>query len=319
MDQKLAGDSPEAKVYSAIKLRLTILSILLESALLGVWAFTSFSRELVNYIEFYYYNPYLQFTVFISVVGGSFLLLGLLLDLYGGYYIEHAFHLSTQTFTRWCLEHAKSLAVSIVIALPLSLLFFYLVRACGSSSYLVFATILFLFSVVLARIAPVILFPLFYRFTTLPEGDVRSRLSALLDKEKISFREIYSFNMSKNTRKANAALAGMGKSRRIILSDTLLSSFTPAEIEVIFAHEVGHYRHRHILTQVIVSGCAIYLSFFLCGISYTHTIAAMGFLHEYDIAALPILVLYLSLFGLLTMPLTNLLSRHFERQADAYA
>ncbi|HNX60984.1 MAG TPA: M48 family metalloprotease, partial [Spirochaetota bacterium] len=190
---------------------------------------------------------------------------------------------------------------------------------CGSYTYLIFATVLFFFSVLLARVAPVVLFPLFYKFVALPEGEVRSRLSSLLDREKIAFKDIFSFNMSKNTRKANAAMAGIGKSRRIILSDTLLESFTPAEIESVFAHEVGHYRHKHIPLLVCVNGILIYLSFFLCGLLYSRTISLMGFLGESDIAALPILILYLSAFGLAVMPLSNMLSRRCERQADAYA
>ena len=319
MDNAGMQDSPKAKIYSSIKLRLSLIGMALEAALLLVWAFSPLSRELVNYIEFLYFSPWIQFFLFFLVLGASFSILGLLLDYYGGYVIEHAFGLSTQTLGKWFFEHMKSLLISALISIPLGFLFFFLVRSCGSYTYLIFATVLFFFSVVIARVAPVVLFPLFYKFVALPDGEVRNRLSSLLEREKIAFKGIFSFNMSKNTRKANAAMAGIGKSRRIILSDTLLESFTPAEIESVFAHEVGHYRHRHIPLLVCVNGILIYLSFFLCGLLYSRTISLMGFLGESDIAALPILILYLSAFGLAVMPLSNMLSRRCERQADAYA
>jgi len=319
MDKENIHEVSRAKIYSSIKLRLSLLGMFLEAALLIVWAFSPLSRELVNYIEFCYFNPYIQFFLFFAVLGSSFYMLGLIMDLYGGYFIEHAFGLSTQTIGKWVFEHIKSLLISVLISVPLGFLFFFLVRTGGEYTYLIFATVLFFFSVILARVAPVILFPLFYTFTLLPEGDVRTRLTDLLAREKILFSGIFSFNMSKNTRKANAALSGIGKSRRIILSDTLLESFTPDEIESVFAHEIGHFKHKHILIQVLANGVLMYLSFFLCGLLYARTIAAMGFLHESDIAALPILVLYLSAFGLIVMPFSNMLSRWCERQADAYA
>lgn len=319
MDNAGMQDSPRAKIYSSIKLRLSIVGMALEAALLIIWAFSPLSRELVNYIEFLYFSPWIQFFLFFLILGSSFSILGLLLDYYGGYVIEHEFGLSTQSFGKWLFEHTKSLLISALISIPLGFLFFFLVRTCGSYTYLIFATVLFFFSVLLARVAPVVLFPLFYKFVALPDGEVRNRLSSLLDREKIAFRGIFSFNMSKNTRKANAAMAGIGKSRRIILSDTLLESFTPEEVESVFAHEVGHYRHKHIPLLVCVNGILIYLSFFLCGLLYSRTISLMGFLSESDIAALPILILYLSAFGLAVMPLSNMLSRRCERQADAYA
>jgi STE24 endopeptidase len=132
-------------------------------------------------------------------------------------------------------------------------------------------------------------------------------------------RGIFSFNLSKSTRKANAAFAGIGKSRRIILSDTLLESFSPAEIETIFAHELGHLRGGHITRSIILNGLVIFGSFFICGKLYAMTILNMGFIHAYDIAALPVFAFFLSILGLVIMPISNVYSRHLERAADEYA
>ena len=125
--------------------------------------------------------------------------------------------------------------------------------------------------------------------------------------------------MSKDTKKANAGFTGLGKSKRIILSDTLLEKFTVDEIAVVFAHEAGHYKYKHIVKNIIFSTVVIFISFYLCGMTYSWTVARMGFAQIYDLAALPVLMLYLSIFGLLMMPVTNSISRRYEYQADEYA
>jgi len=312
-------DSAEAKVYSRIKTRLSILGIAVNVALLIIFSFTDISRYLVNYIDFYFFDPYLQFILFALIAGGIFFAVDFLFGWYGGYFIEHEFSLSNQTFFAWFRETLKSSAISLLIALPLMIVFFFLIRTLQGNWWWVFAVVVIFFSMLIARIAPTFIFPFFYKFIPLTEGEVYERITALLRKENISFSGIFSFNMSKNTRKANAGFTGIGRSKRIILSDTLLSEFSSSEIAVIFAHELGHFRGRHILKNVILGSFLIFISFALCGMAYSASIARMGFLHLYDIAAFPILLFYLSIFSLLIMPLTNSISRGFEREADAYA
>ena len=125
--------------------------------------------------------------------------------------------------------------------------------------------------------------------------------------------------MSKNTRKANAGFSGFGRVKRIILSDTLIEKFTPEEIEVIFAHELGHYRGGHILKNMVLGSVIIYTSFYLCSLAYSATMRQIGFYYIADIAAFPILFFYISVFGLIMLPVTNAVSRSFEREADHYA
>ena len=309
----------EAKVYSVIKVRLSIAGITLNFLLLALFAFTPLSRLIVNEIEFRFADPYAQFGLFVCAAGLVFSAFDLLLDFYGGYYIEHLFSLSNQTLLRWGIERAKSALIGALIGIPLLFLFFFLIRTLGADWWWVFSCAVFALSVLLARLAPAVIFPLFYKFTPLGEGEVRERVGALLKKEGVAFKGIFSFNMSKNTKKANAALAGFGGSRRILLSDTLLESFSPAEIEVIFAHELGHFRGRHILKNVALSGAIIFLSFFLCGLLYEKTLFSLGYISLGDIPALPALLFYLSVFGFLMMPATNAVSRMFEREADRFA
>jgi STE24 endopeptidase len=178
---------------------------------------------------------------------------------------------------------------------------------------------IFFISVFLARVAPVIIFPLFYKFKNLESDEIRRRITRLLDDQGIPIKGIYSFNLSKDTKKANAGFTGIGRSKRIILSDTLIGQFTPDEIAVVFAHEMGHYKKRHIVKSIALGAFSIFLSFYLCGELYRLTLGYLGFAHVYDIAAIPVLFFYLTLFSLVTMPLSNALSRKYEREADRYA
>ena len=125
--------------------------------------------------------------------------------------------------------------------------------------------------------------------------------------------------MSKNTKKANAAFTGIGKSKRIILGDTLLSNFTKDEIEMVFSHEMGHYKKKHIIKLMTLSTFLTFAGLYITALLYGGSIAYFGFSGISEIAALPLLFLYLSLFGLVTSPVTNILSRKFEWEADTFA
>jgi STE24 endopeptidase len=318
-NETTALSSAESKVYSKIKLRISFFSMITDFLILCLLSFSTVSRDIVNYIDFHYYNQYLQFFFFVCIVGIIFLIPGLLIDYYGGFFIEHQFGLSNQNRFAWFFEKIKSIAISSLIFLPIAMVFFIIVRNANENWWWIFSLILIFFSLILARIAPILIFPLFYTFKPVQNPELEKRMKTLLDKEKISFSGIYQFNMSKNSKKANAGFTGIGKSRRIILADTLIENFSVDEIESVFAHELGHYRYRHILKNLVTGSILIIISFYLCSEMYSYILAKRGFIYIYEISALPLLVLLLSVFSFLTMPFINTLSRFYERQADAYA
>jgi len=306
------------KQYNKIKLRLSIIDLVLDLLLVTVLAFSGISVFIAG-LASVTGNIYVDFLVFIMIIGVCFSLIGLPFDFYGSYIIEHRFGLSNQTIFKWIWERVKSTLVGLLIGVPVSLVFYFLILRMGDIWWIYFSCFIFIISVFLARIAPVVIFPLFYKFTKLEDDDLRSRLELILSEVKIDIKCIFSFNMSKNTKKANAGFTGLGKSKRIILSDTLLEKFTPEEIAVVFAHEAGHYKHRHIIKNIIFSTVIIFASFYICSLLHSFTIKSMGFEHIYTLAALPALVFYLTLAGLIMMPVTNSISRKYEFQADEYA
>ncbi len=306
------------KLYNRIKLRLSIIDLVLDLLLITLLAFSGIAVFIAG-ISAVAGNIYINFLVFMLIIGLGFSVIGLPFEFYGSFVVEHKFGLSNQTFLKWLWEKTKSSMLSIVIGVPVSLVFYFLIRSMGDKWWLYFAGFIFLISVFFARIAPVVIFPLFYKFTKLEDGEIKEKVEKILSDVKINITGIYSFNMSKDTKKANAGFTGLGKSKRIILSDTLLEKFTSDEIATVFAHEAGHYKHRHIVKNIMFSTVVIFASFYICSILHSITIRSMGFVNVYDLAALPALVFYLTLSGLILMPLTNFISRKYEFQADEYA
>ncbi|OHD69541.1 MAG: hypothetical protein A2W19_00595 [Spirochaetes bacterium RBG_16_49_21] len=307
------------KAYNRIKLRLSMADIAINLILLLLWAFSCISAAAVDRIGRYITNDYIAFLAFVTSAGIIYSVISFPLDFYGGYVLEHRFNLSNQTFRAWIADKAKSAGVGACIGVPVMLAFYFFLKTTGALWWVYFSVFAFFISVFLARIAPVVIYPIFYKFKEIESDEVRKAIMGLLEKQGIAIKGIYSFNMSKDTKKANAGFTGLGKSKRIILSDTLIEKFTPAEIGAVFAHEMGHYRRRHILKGIVMSTVIIFISFFLCGESYRLTLALYGYTQVYDIAALPILFFYLALFGLLITPLSNAVSRRYERAADRYA
>jgi STE24 endopeptidase len=176
------------------------------------------------------------------------------------------------------------------------------------------------FSVVMANLAPVLIFPIFYKFTPLPEGDLAKRLLALAERAHTRVRGVFTMKMSDKTTAANAALMGLGNTRRIVIGDTMLDRYTPDEIEVVLAHELGHHVH-HDIWKLIISQSILTLG----GLYLVNVVLhwAVDTQHIYtslaDPATIPLLLALIGVFGLIVMPISNGLSRAIEYQADEYA
>src|SRR5205823_2747791 len=186
--------------------------------------------------------------------------------------------------------------------------------------WLLVALVLHYFTVVMANLAPVLILPLFYKFTPLPEGELTRRLLALAERSHTRVRGVFTMHLSSKTTAANAALMGLGNTRRIVLGDTMLDRYTPDEIEVVLAHELGHHVH-HDIWKLIVSQSVLTL-----GGLYLVNLAlhwAVDVQHYYlsltDVATIPFVLILIALFGLIVMPIGNGLSRAIEYRADEYA
>ena len=174
---------------------------------------------------------------------------------------------------------------------------------------------------ILANLAPVLFFPIFYKFTPLGEehADLVQRLLRLSEEAGAHVRGVYRFDMSRRTKAANAALTGLGSTRRILLGDTLLDEFPPEEIETVLAHELGHHVHRDIPLGILVESAITLVGLGLASLVLKWGVGIFRFEGVWDIAALPLFAVVVGAYGLVTMPLSNAISRWRERRADEYA
>ena len=246
--------------------------------------------------------------------------LGLGLDYYG-FRLEHRYNLSNQKLRSWTWDQCKGFLVGMVLAAVLVELLYFFIREFPQNWWLIaWAAFLGLF-VLMAQLAPVVLFPIFYKFAPLDDEELKARLVGLSERAGTRVRGVYKWNLSEKSKKANAALTGLGSlPRRIILADTLLDHYSADEIEAVLAHELGHHVHRHILKSIVVQAGITLLGFWAANwvlhyaVERTHMFETMS-----DFANLPLLVLVSTVLSFVLLPALNAYSRYNERQADRYA
>jgi len=308
-----------AKKYNNIKLAIGIGEGIASFILILLFVWLGFSFKLELYLSKYFSNSYLLFLAFVLVIGFVGSIISFPVSWYSGFYLEHKYNLSNQTFWKWIWEGLKGLLVSLVIGIPILLTFYYLLNTFYSLWWLPFAIIMFFISVVLSQIFPVLIFPIFYKITPLEDENLKERITNIAKNAKLKVENVYKFNMSKNTKKANAAFTGLGKTKRIILGDTLLDNYSIEEIESVIAHELGHYKKKHIMKNIIIGTALSFLTLFIIALLYQNSLNWFGFDSITQVAALPLLALWSMLIGIIQTPLGNILSRKFEYEADEYA
>ncbi|MGA7379358.1 MAG: M48 family metallopeptidase [Terriglobales bacterium] len=314
------ADSPEARRYNRIRKWLGIADFLLGLLFLLVLLFTGWNGTLRDFalhgaFEHYAFAVFL-YVLMLMLIGKA---LGLGLDYYG-FRLEHRFNLSNQKLRAWAFDEIKGLLVGVVLGTIVVELLYFIIRQAPQYWWLIaWAAFLGLF-VLLAQLAPVVLFPIFYKFEPLQNDELKSRLVKLSEAAGTRVRGVYKWNLSEKSKKANAALTGLGNTRRIILADTLLEHYSPDEIEAVLAHELGHHVHKHILKSIAVQA-GITLAGFWAANWLLHY--AMERWHVFetlsDFANLPLLVLVSTVLSFLLLPALNAFSRYNERQADRYA
>jgi STE24 endopeptidase len=309
----------KAKKYNNIKLAIGIGEGIVGFVLLLLFVWLGYSLQLELYLSKYFSNSYLLFIAFVLVIGFVGSVISFPVSWYSGFYLEHKYNLSNQTFVKWIWEGLKSLLVSLAISVPILFTFYFILNYFGSLWWLPFAVIMFFFSVVLSQIFPVLILPIFYKLTPIENEVLKEKIKSLAGRAGIKVSNVYKFDMSKNTKKANAAFTGLGKTKRIILGDTLLDNYSTEEIETVIAHELGHYKKKHILKNIIIGTASSFLTLFVIALLYENSLSWFGFESITQVAALPLLALWSMLIGIIQTPLGNILSRKFEYEADEYA
>jgi STE24 endopeptidase len=316
-----AAERAEARRYGRVSLVLALADMALDVIYLGIMALV-FARPidawLASFEMFAGGKSILRLLALFGVVIGIHILVSLPLSFYSGYGVEHRFKLSNQSLGRWLTTWLKRNAFGILLGAVFYAGLYWMIWHTGNYWWLIAAGVFFLFSVILGQLAPVVFLPLFYKIERLEDPTLTERMERLAAGTGLTIEGVYRMGLSADTVKANAMLAGLGRTRRVLMGDTLLENFSPDEIEVIFAHEIGHHVHRHI-PKMIAAGVVFSLVGFWLLDRLLVWSAGIPTSADAPTSSLPLVMFAMSVFGLLLSPLQNVISRHYERQCDRYA
>lgn len=310
----------KAREYQEIRRNLSLFNLFLTPALLGIliasgWTFGM--RQ--NAIALVGSGDWGVVAVYFVLFSLFFLIFDLPLSFYSGFMLEHRFGLSNQNFRQWLWDLGKKTLLSFALSLVLLECLYLIIRSDPSRWWLwAWAAYAFV-SYVLGKLFPVLIVPLFYKYGRLEDKELETKVLALAARFDMPVGNVYSLNLSKTTKKANAAFMGLGRTKRVVLSDTLIQNFTHSEVEVVVAHELGHYKHRDVW-KLLAFGLAASLIAFAAGFWGIHALQGkMGLHSAADVAGLPLLFLIFYAVNLILMPLMNGYSRRQENAADLFA
>jgi len=241
------------------------------------------------------------------------------LNYYHGFILPHRYGLSIQPLTHWLRDRAKALALSLLLGLCLIIVIYGLMEYLPALWWLASALTVILLSLLLTRLTPKFLIPLFFKLKPLEEGELKEKLLNLTKRARVNIKNVLTMNLSSKATTANAMLSGWGKSRRIIFSDTLLQGYSGDEIEVTLAHELGHHLHHDIAKLTAIQAVVVLLAFYLANHCLKAGVVLFPFQGISDLAALPWLILVLAMLILIFQPLLNWYNRRIELAADKSA
>lgn len=308
----------KAKRYATIKTRNTVIDIVL--SILFLLAFQFFlSKRITVFFSSMNVNFYFICLFYVSIFYFIMYMAGLPLSFYNSYIVEHRFNLSKESIWSWLKDSVKSLILSYFLIVVCAEVFYALLRNFPWTWWLIAALAWIFFTIVLARIFPVVIIPLFYKYSPIEDRDLKKEIFKMAEASGIDIIDVCKIDLSKKTAKANAALVGLGRTRKVILADTLLDNFDIEEIKAVVAHEFGHYKHKHIIQLLIFNSCTAVLGFFLLYYFADKIADISGAESISDLYIMPFLILILTLSGLVLMPFQNWFSRRLEKQADRFS
>jgi STE24 endopeptidase len=258
---------------------------------------------------------WIQFIVVVSVLMFP-------LSLYEGYFREHKYGLLNQTFGPWMRDQAVGLGVAVVLGAILMVPLFGLVRKLGKNWWVWGSIVMIIFGAFVSLIAPVYIFPLFNKYTTLQDASIKDPILSMARANGIPAKDVYEFDASKQSNRVSANVSGFAGTLRISLNDNLLKRCTLPEIETTMGHEMGHYVLNHACKGLVMFGVVIVIGFAILNRGINYGLARWG--EQWgvrgitDVAVLPWAVIVFSSYMLLTTPITNTISRTMEYEADLY-
>ena len=321
MEEQLnnTGQEKQAKAYSRIRNKLILIDVVATAIILLLFLLSGASSVLSSFISSRIPSYLVKNAVYVVVAYLGYAIIYLPYSFYSGYILEHKFNLSNLTKRGWLWDYLKGLFLNVIIFVIIMEVIYVILRYLPNSWWLWSGIFWILFSIVLGKLTPVLILPLFYKIKKLENESLVNRLVVLAEKARVTILGVFEMNMSKKTKKANAMFAGLGSTKRIILGDTLLSQFSDDEIEVILAHELGHYTMKHIWQLLFFGSVTTLLGLYLTSYVIRFGVDIFHLQGVSDIAGFPLFALSMATFFMILTPLMNAFSRKLERDADLFA
>ncbi len=320
------ADHQKAADYTAAKLRLGLVELAVDVGLLLLF---TFGGLLAAFDAFWHAQfadaSYAYGLALFASVGVTGFLVGLPFALYRTFRLEAAFGFNKMTPGLFVADLFKQLILAVMIGAPLLLLVLWLMDAMGTQWWLFVWMTWLAFNLLVLLLYPTFIAPLFNKFTPLAEGEVRTRIEALLARCGFASSGLFVMDGSKRSAHGNAYFTGFGRSKRIVFFDTLIEKLAPGEVEAVLAHELGHYKRRHIVKRIaVMSALALALLWLLGQLIdqawfYEGLKVSAGETARNTALALILFSLALPVFSFPFGPLMSWLSRTHEFEADAYA
>ena len=305
-----------AEQYARLMRWLSFIEVAVIGALLLVLVFGGVSARLSHFLAFP--QPWAAALYFVVLMVGLGIIM-MPLNYYQGFILPRRYGLSNQLLGSWLTDRAKASVLGILLGLGVVIIVYWLLDHLPGAWWLWAGVLLSLLSLLLTRLTPTLLLPLFFELKPLEDVELKQRLTNLAKRARTQLCGVFTMDLSSKSTTANAMLAGLGNTRRIILGDTLLQQYSPEEIEVVLAHELGHHMHRDIPKLIAVQAVIVLLAFYLADLTLKVSLTPLAFQGIADVAAFPLLVLSLAIFGLVITPLINAYSRYLEALADKTA
>jgi STE24 endopeptidase len=305
-----------AKRYARLMRRLSFAELAVVGILLLVLVFGGVSARMSYFLSFP--QPWASALYFVILVVGLGIIM-MPLTYYQGFILPRRYGLSNQKLGAWLADRAKASALGVLLGLIIVIVVYWLLDRFSDVWWLGAGILLFLLILLLTRLTPTLLLPIFFELEPLNDVELRQRLMNLAKRAHAQIVGVSTMDLSSKGTTANAMLAGLGRTRSIILSDTLLQQYTSEEIEVILAHELGHHLHWDIPKLIAVQAAIVLLAFYLADLVLKASLVPLDFRGIADVAAFPLLFLSLAAFGLMVTPFINAYSRYIETSADEAA
>ncbi len=308
----------KAKVYEWTGRKIALWGMLLAAVFNLAFYFSALSSRIAHFHILS--SVVFVFIVYMLIYATIQEIVGFPLSCLSGFIIEKKYGFSNQTRGEWFKEHLKSFFVSLVLSIIIFGVLLYIFEKFGNLWWLVASCFMVFFSVVMSIIFPIWIMPIFHKYEPIEDEELKNSLRGILEKGGLKIKGFFREDTSRKTTKENAMLAGLGKTKRVILTDNIINNMEADEIRTVLAHEVGHYKKAHIPKMIFTGLFFNLFSFYVLHLAFTTLFPNFLTGVRANITLLPMFLLFLSLIDLTFLKiLQNALVRLFENQADIEA